>query len=429
MIVGCQKAPVSPTPGATTTTTAASPAESAAAGFQMKLAEGKDASFEPKSSWFDPRSDLKKGTITLGNYDFLITAKSSNSLENVEAGQSRASITLKSPDGAEFGTPIPKGDYTGDAISFVAAYTFEDGAHKQYSFENPKGTVKITDLSDKEMSGTVDLTDDKGATLKGDFKATITAEPTTAGGKLPFEFPASEVDAKAGQMVFTPMPSLVADMMAMGKKRPGDYRPRKLVKAGPETSTIEDNGKEVEIPNSLIVSIPADGKAKVGDIVLCTPKYGAMMRAMVTDAKDPTKPTVHFYKPIYGDKDPASADFSGQLEAGSFRPVPEGVNVGAIVSYDDGGKLKTGSVLKVAGGKVLVETFGGDVSVFEESALTVVPLKPSLKEGDKVTAPFGGATDIASVTKIDQKLGRVWVKFDNNPSTGIFAFGEVIPAK
>ena len=46
-------------------------------------------------------------------------------------------------------------------------------------------------------------------------------------------------------------------------------------------------------------------------------------------------------------------------------------------------------------------------------------------------APFAKGMDPATVSKVDEKIGRIWVKFDGRESQGdkIFCFGEVLPGQ
>ena len=74
--------------------------------------------------------------------------------------------------------------------------------------------------------------------------------------------------------------------------------------------------------------------------------------------------------------------------------------------------------------------FGGDLAAFDKSELTPIPIKPSLKEGDKVEAPFGKGMDPATVSKVDEKIGRVWVKFDGREnSESVFCLSQILPAQ
>ena len=427
---GCQQQS-GPAPNATN-----SPAVSATAstpqaqGLELKIEGGRDMSFTPVSGWADLRGDIKQGTIAIGNYDFVVTPRNISSVPDVTEGQHRVVFGVKSPEGATFEDPMPPGDY--ETLGWTDVVYFEDGRQQRYNFSEPKGKVTIKEVTDTEVVGSVDLTDDKGAVVKGDFrvKKAVEGGGAAGGGKLPFDFPATEPNVKPGDTVLTPMASKVSDAMAMGKPDVGSFRPNKVVKVGPENSTIDDHGREHEIPNSLIIPLSAEAKAKAGDIVLSYPEYGDMTVAIVTDASDPTKPQVHFFKKVFGDKQPEGDKFNGTLGPGTFRVLGDDLEAGVHVTYPGDKENGFGQVINVSGDKVLVEKFGGDLEVFDKTDLTAFPVKPSLKVGDKVEVPFGKGTDPATVTKIDEKIGRVWVEFEGRKdSESVFAYGEVLPAQ
>jgi len=91
------------------------------------------------------------------------------------------SLFGKSGDTAE--TPLRTGtfelypqfanvDQKYDRISNVTAAVFKDGKTEEYSFAgNAKGTVKINSVSGDTVTGEVDLTQDNGGSIKGNFTA------------------------------------------------------------------------------------------------------------------------------------------------------------------------------------------------------------------------------------------------------------------
>lgn len=425
IVAGCQQptTPGSPSPGVP----GASPTAATTSGqLEVKIGEGKDVSFGPASGWWDPRGDTKEASLSLGSYEFVVTPRNTYSVPDVKEGQTRVIVTLKGPEGAEFNQPVPPGEYTGESVRAEVVY-FDNQAERHYNLSEPQGKVVIENVTDNEVTGSLDLTAADGGVLKGDFTAKVTNEETAAaGGKLPFEFPAAQPAAKKGDKVLTPMPSKVTDMLAMGNTDVSDFRPRTMEEPGEETSVILDDDDPFEMPNALIISLPADAKPKAGDIVLTHTQYGPMVRAIVTD---PAGPTVHYFQKVFGSDAPEGEKFTGTLEPGSFRIMEGGLEPGAMVLHPKGDEKGLGQVINAQGDKVLVEQFGGDLAVFDASEVEVLPLKPELKEGDKVQAPFAAGVDPATVTKVDAKNGRVWVKWKDSPGDGIFSYGEVLPVK
>ncbi len=257
-----------------------------------------------------------------------------------------------------------------------------------------------------------------------------TATPEAVQGGLPYEFPTNPPSAEPGTFVFVPMAASLPHLMDGSKQRVTDFRPRELVKTGPETSTIKD-GKEFEAPNSLVFPCEPNAQVAVGDIVLGNPQYSSWEVAIVTDATDPTKPTVHFFKSVFSGAKPEGDKFVGQLEAGKFRTIKNELDPGSRALYPDGDEMGYGQVVKAEGDRVLLEKFGGDLAAFDKSEVTPLPVKPTLKEGDKVKAPFGKGMDPGSVTKVDDKIGRVWVAFEGRESLGesCFCYTQILPAQ
>ena len=257
--------------------------------------------------------------------------------------------------------------------------------------------------------------------------ATASATPQAQGG-LPFTFPAHQPDVEPGQFAFVPMASSVERLLDGSQKKVNDIRPREVVKAGPETSTIKDR-KEYEVPNALVIPIPKSASAKNGDVIVGSPQYSSWEVAIVTDAADPSKPVVHLFKPVFGDAKPEGPNFLSQYESGRFLVLDHDLAPGSHALYPDGDKKSYGFVLKEEQDTVILEKFGGELAVFKTSEVTPIPIKPSLKKDDKVQAPFAKGMDPATVTKVDEKLGRVWVTFDGRENQGeqCFCFGQILP--
>jgi hypothetical protein len=65
---------------------------------------------------------------------------------------------------------------------------------------------------------------------------------------------------------------------------------------------------------------------------------------------------------------------------------------------------------------------GGD----DKSRCTPVPITSSAKEGEKVKAGWVGSFKESTVTKVDPKIGRVFIKFDVDSKEKAVAFGDVM---
>ena len=178
-----------------------------------------------------------------------------------------------------------------------------------------------------------------------------------------------------------------------------------FVKAGETKSTIKSISEEYEIPNSLIIPFYKGAKAKKGDIVLTWWQGGSgMQRAIVVDDARPEEPKVCYL----------DLDFKGDGTPG------------ANLVVNDGTEQKEGTLLNVAGDKFLYDGFAGKVKVAKKSDCQLVPVKQSLKAGDAVKAVWVGSWNADySVVKVDEKVGRVWVK-DKNGREEIKSVLEVL---
>ena len=121
----------------------------------------------------------------------------------------------------------------------------------------------------------------------------------------------------------------------------------------------------------------------------------------------------------------------GQLEAGKFRVVSGELDPGSRALYPDGEEKGYGLVIKTEGDRVLLEKFGGELAAFDKSEVTPLPGKPALKAGDKVQAPFAKGMDPATVARVDDKIGRVWVSFDGREAQGesCFCYTQILPGQ
>ena len=101
-------------------------------------------------------------------------------------------------------------------------------------------------------------------------------------------------------------------------------------------------------------------------------------------------------------------------------------DAGTTVAIQDGANLKKGRVIRVAGDKVLVLEGIGKLAVYAKKDCKPLPLVPNVKAGDRVKVPFGGSTfRDATVASVDEKIGRIFVKFDGAQEETAIAFGDV----
>ena len=115
-------------------------------------------------------------------------------------------------------------------------------------------------------------------------------------GEIPYAFPiVKECAASDGEFVLSPSRAFLDDAFAKEGKTMMIWYQNIMAKSDINESTIKQISGEVQIPNSLIIPIPAGATAKKGDIILTTWQSGSgMQRAIVTDDTDPSAPVVHY---------------------------------------------------------------------------------------------------------------------------------------
>lgn len=183
---------------------------------------------------------------------------------------------------------------------------------------------------------------------------------------------------------------------------------------GETTSMVSDFGSIVEMPNSLIIPLPAGQKAQKGDIILTWWQSGSgMERAIVTDASNPEAPKVDYLDLDYKDDGTgfANENANEQIEPNTFTILRDGEwQPGAqIVVVGDG--YEAGTLISYTDDQVLMLGFAGKISVVDRSDCKVVPLKQDLKVGDEVRAIFTSSYKAGyTIKKIDENIGRVWVE-------------------
>ena len=205
------------------------------------------------------------------------------------------------------------------------------------------------------------------------------------------------------------------------------YYKNTVADAGEKNTKL--SGSDIRYPNSLLIPIYKDAKAKKGDVVLTWWQSGSgLQRAIVTDDSDPTQPRVHYLDLSSDAKGNGLADKhdNEQIKTNSFVLLKDGeMQQGAPITLNVYGELNTGVLVNVDGDKVIYTAFAGKLLEADKSQVKVVPLKPNFGVGDNVKGDFVGTfSKDYKVTKIDKNKGRVWVTSDGNEK--ILSILEVI---
>lgn len=258
-------------------------------------------------------------------------------------------------------------------------------------------------------------------------------ETTETKAKFPFDFPETTIEAEEGDYVLCPSYKMWTKSLEAEDPTKETYifYTSTMSKPGEKESEIEFtfDGKQM-MPNSILITIPKGQTVSVGDVVLTWWQTGSgMMRAIVTDASNPSEPMVR-YLDLIGNpaKDRETGKSIGEtdykLKPNSFVKLSDEWQVGNLIAAKEESRYVSVQIVKIAGDKVLTIGFAGKMKVFAKSDCIPAPLIPDVKKGDKVQAVFVGSFSEATVKKVDEKYGLVYV--DQYDKEVALPFGEVI---
>jgi hypothetical protein len=296
------------------------------------------------------------------------------------------------------------------------------------------------------------VTKDAGETgANGNGTTTINATPTVSAnttpaaeaprsalkpGEIPFDgFPPVNTTALADEVVLAPSYNWIQEAATKGPdKVTFIWYNQKMVVPGEVESEVEflQLGK-AKIPNAYIIPIPAAQTVKTGDIVLTWWQSGSgMNRAIVVESAEPMQPTVRYLDIAYDNpaKSPDGKTTIGQmdekLKPNSFVRLTSPWEPGTTLAVNDGASRRPVKVIRVVGEKILTLSPAGSLKVYDKANVTPVPIRPNVQPGDKVKAPQYGAFADATVTRVDTRNGRVFVKFGTSAEEKAIAFGDVM---
>lgn len=240
-----------------------------------------------------------------------------------------------------------------------------------------------------------------------------TEEATNTSKAYPWDFPEGIAleTPEEGQYVLSPYTFYPK---ALTKNDPASetliFYSTTLTKYGDTHSVVANN---VEMPNSLVILLPKGLKARVGDVLLTWWQSGSgLQRAIVTDASDPEQPRVMYLDLKYGENGSANEHANEQLKPSSFDVLRDGEwQPGAAIAAFDGRKWREGVLIHATDDRVLMLGFAASIKAYPRADCRLIPLNQNLKVGDEVMAIFVGSfTSGYKITRIDRRIGRIWVK-------------------
>jgi len=249
----------------------------------------------------------------------------------------------------------------------------------------------------------------KNSNTSKDVKDTTLIEEHILGS-IPFDFPASSTTSKSGEYILCPSLEFINSAWeTKGENSMFIFYSRKMLKVGDLESEVDELGKIVTIPNSLIIPIPANQEVKNGDVVLTWWQSGSgMSRAIVVDDKIPTEPVVRYLDLEW--------DYYGSLEEkllpNSFVKISDIWQPGTVIAYKDEYYMNRVQIIKIENDKVLTIGWAGRIAVLKKSDCKPIPINIDIKKGDKVQVPYIGSFTEGIVNKYDANVGRAWVDID-----------------
>lgn len=268
-----------------------------------------------------------------------------------------------------------------------------------------------------------------------DTTANETEAPVEDDGKVdPFkDFPDVGISANAGDYILTPSLTWQQDATTDGPESTTFiFYSAKMAEPGDAYSVVDFTfDDDTEIPNYMIIPIKSGQTASVGDIVLTWWQSGSgMERAIVTNASDPSAPEVNYIdiswtNPATNGEGVGIGQMTEQIDANTFHVLTSKMEPGTTVAAKDGSGYVHATVVSVSGNKVLTIGFAGVMKVYDKSDCTAIEIKPNVKAGDMVQAPWAGSYINTEVIKVDSKFGRVYCKDPYSEDPLIVPFGDV----
>mgnify|MGYP001071238769 CR=1 FL=1 len=244
-------------------------------------------------------------------------------------------------------------------------------------------------------------------------------------GEIPFDFPKVNTSAKAREFVLAPMLQWIEDGYTKGKDQMVlIFHSREMIEPGAVESKLKAIGKEVMMPNSMIIPIPKGAKANKGDILLTWEQNrGASMRtAIVVNDAVPEKPKIQYLDTPY---QPDQA--SDQAQANSFTVLREAWQPGTYLAVKSSVGYDYAQVVRVVEQKVLTVGFTGKIKVYDKKDCVPVPIRIDANPGDKVQVVKIASFRNGIVKHVSPEIGRITVEieFGGKPQEIVVGYGKV----
>lgn len=247
-----------------------------------------------------------------------------------------------------------------------------------------------------------------------------------APGQIAYDYPVQSVTtAKTGEYVLAIPRVWVEQSFENPSTAVFIYYAAKMVNPGTNESEIETlSGEKMTAPNSLIIPLKDGAKAKKGDVVLTWWQTGSgMSRAIVVGGSE-TEPEV-----LYFDREYSPEDKAEKLMPNSFVKLSSGDQAGATIACKtpEEQDFTRYQLVNSTSDKVLLLGWAGKMVTMKKADCATLPTTPTAKVGESVYFPLYGKFDLGTVTKVDEAIGHVTVKytFAGQNEEAMVPFGDI----
>jgi hypothetical protein len=286
----------------------------------------------------------------------------------------------------------------------------------------------------KSPGGTDDPSPDpRPSAAKSTEPEGLAPEPPSkrAPGAVPFDFPKIKQRAKRDDFVLAPSKGWIEEAFEKGAdKQPFIFYGAWMIEPADEASVIRTlPGQRVTMPNAMIIPVGGGESAKPGDIVLTAWASGSGMQRAIVVGGAPKEPSVR-YLDLDLDSPSGWGKKEDALKENTFHVLTKPGEAGTTIACKEGERTTRFVIVNEHDGKILGVGFAGKMKVSPRASCKNVPIVPKVKPGDEVLVPVIGAYAPAKVSKVDEKIGRVWVKheFGGKDTDEAFSFTNVLPS-
>ena len=235
--------------------------------------------------------------------------------------------------------------------------------------------------------------------------------------------------AQAGEYVLCPSRAFVDSAIEKGVDRTTFiYYAAKMIKVGAEESTVKNlAGREFPVPNELIVSIPPNQTASVGDVLLTWWQSGSGMQRAIVVGGSAGEPVVR-YLDVALDNPSGIGTKEEMLKRNSFFVLDQPLEIGSTAVITTSSQKRFGQIVMINDKHVLVREFAGKIKRYERNQLSPIPITPKLDPSSNAYAAIFGTMRPVTVKRVDQRNGRVHAtyQFGRTEKSKAFSFGEIL---